>query len=66
MNSDHQCHSNVKSFVADEYWERTITETKPWQADTWICLQKSTQNIIVWVSIMVGKTENVFEFLSLW
>jgi len=25
-------------------WERTITETKLWQADTWIWLQKSTQS----------------------
>jgi len=43
--------ATFESFVADEYWERTIKETKLLQAYTWICLQKSTQNtIIVWVS----------------
>ena len=39
--------ATFKSFVADEYWEQTITETKLLQADTWICLQNSTRNISV-------------------
>ena len=31
--------ATFKSFVADKYWERTITESKLWQADTWTCLK---------------------------
>jgi len=57
--------TTFKSFVAGEYWERIHTETKLWHADTLICLQKSTKSTIhVWVSKMVGKTENFFAFLS--
>jgi len=39
--------ATFKSFVAGDYWERIITETKLLQGDAWICLQKSTQNTII-------------------
>ena len=58
--------TTFKWFVADEYWEQTLMETILWQADTWICLEKSTKStVLVWVSNMVGKL-NFFAFLSLW
>jgi len=39
--------TTLKSFVADEYWERIIMEKSFWQADVWICLQKSTKSTII-------------------
>jgi len=53
--------TTFKCFVA-EYCEQTITETK--LLTSWYMNFLAKKH--VWVSNMVGKTENFFTFLSLW
>jgi len=56
----------AKTCPTDEYWERSITETKLLTKCYMNLLEKSTKStIIVWV-YMVGKTENILAFQSLW
>ena len=56
MFHNHQQRLNHLSLISIE--SELLLKQNFRQADTWICLQKSTKStIIVWVSSMVGKTE---------
>ena len=68
MDSGHQCRSNVKIICRwwvlreNYYGNKTLTS---WYMNL-LANKHAKYYYIVWVSDMVGKTGNVFVFLSLW